>query len=85
MRSIAILALAVSLVACASQPAGDYLIGDALPETFEQQAADCEMRAEQSRTMYGMGGFAGIAAYYGSYNRVFDACMRAKGFHRKES
>jgi hypothetical protein len=58
--------------------------GNTLEKQFITDSAQCEMEGEKSRTMGGMGGLAGIASYHETFNRVYDACMRAKGYARKQ-
>lgn len=71
-----------SLAGCASYKAGDYRHADS-DEQFARESAACEMAGEQSRTTGGYGGLTGIASRSESYGRVFDACMRSKGYTRK--
>jgi len=72
------------LAGCAMGPdLADYRRGKATLEQFEMDGAACEMAGEQRRSMDGMGGLAGIAQYHGSFDRVFDACMRSKGYRRR--
>ncbi len=57
----------------------------AIPDKqFTTESAQCEMEGEKSRTMGGMGGLAGTSSYYETFNRVYDACMRSKGYTRKQ-
>lgn len=83
--SIAIL-LAVLLSACASFSnfrAEDYDRRDTPESQFVKDSAACELEGEKSRSTGSMGGMAGVASYYETFNRVFDACMRSKGYRRK--
>jgi hypothetical protein len=79
---LAIVVLAAVLAGCASYKAGDYRHTDP-DEQFARESAGCEMAGEQSRTSGGYGGLTGVASRSESYNRVFDACMRSKGYTRK--
>jgi hypothetical protein len=58
--------------------------GDVPDRQLVMESAQCEMEGEKSRSMQGMGGLAGIASHYETFNRVYDACMRAKGYMRKK-
>ena len=58
--------------------------GDIPDKQFTTESAQCEMEGEKSRSVGGMGGLAGMASYYETFNRVYDACMRAKGYNRKQ-
>lgn len=69
------------LSGCMSAPVFER--GDVAERQFNMDSADCEMRGEQSRNTGGMGGLAGMTQYSDSYNRVYGACMRAKGYARK--
>ena len=62
-----------------------YMQAQSSNEKFSRESADCEMKGANKQTMGGMGGLAGIASHYESYNKVYDACMRSKGFQRAPS
>lgn len=66
------------LCACTST-GGDYR------GAKSEDIAACELEGEKARTMGGYEGLVGLAGYYESYNRVFDACMRSKGYQRTAS
>lgn len=82
--------VAVVLVAaggCASmssRTADEYDRGDVPERQFQMQAAACEAYAESGRNTGGQGGLTGAAFYYETFNKVYDACMRSKGFARKK-
>lgn len=73
----------VLLTSCSTLKVTDYDQGAAPQDQFEREAAACEMEASRSQSMDGMGGLAGITSYYESYDRVFDPCMRSKGYKKK--
>ena len=86
MRSLAILSALLLLTACASfrsQTSSDFDRGNTPIDQFTRESAACEADGEKRRSMDGLGGLAGIAQMYGSFNRVYDACMRSKGYTRK--
>ena len=67
---------------CASQQLA-FRSGDTPKKQFRMDVADCEMKGEQNRSTDGMGGLAGILAYDESFERVYDACMRSKGYEKR--
>ena len=71
-----VIAVLLLLAGCASTGA-DY---KGAPDS---DVAACELESEKSRTGGGYGGAIGVASYYESYNRVFDACMRSKGYAKR--
>jgi hypothetical protein len=80
MRALAIaLLLLLALLACDTTKTA-FVPGVATAAVFDQDSADCELRGEEKRTFGGLGGLAGVAMYSESFNRVYTACMRAKGY-----
>lgn len=82
---IAILLVAI-LSACASFSdfrAEHYDRRDTPESQFIKDSTACELEGEKNRSTGGMGGLAGVASYHETFNRVFDACMRSKGYARK--
>lgn len=71
-----------SLTGCASAPIA-YEKADVSADQQTADSAACEMEGEKNRTFGGMGGLAGIVTYNESFNRVYDACMRSKGYAAK--
>ncbi len=59
-----------------------YEQGGTSDNIFDRDSADCEMKGAENQSVGGMGGLAGVASYYETYNRVYDACMRSKGYPR---
>ena len=77
--------LALALAGCGSftyRTTEQYDPGGASAELYQREGAQCEMAAYQSRSSQGFGGLAGAANMVDSFNTVFDACMRAKGYRR---
>lgn len=87
MKFAIVLVLVFAICGCSSfsnRTIADYDPMTASQKQFAMDSAWCEMEGEKSRTMDGMGGLAGIASHYESFNRVYDACMRSKGYPRKD-
>jgi hypothetical protein len=83
--AIAVL-LAIFLAGCAHKPVeGDYVRGDTPPAQFSKDAAGCELVAETGQSSQGAGGLTGAVALSSSYAKIYDACMRSKGYPRKEA
>lgn len=76
--------LSLVLIGCSTLKVQDYNRGQTPESQFQREAADCEMKGEQSRTNGGYGGIAGSSEYLESFNRVFDACMRSKGYSKNQ-
>lgn len=78
MRPVILIALL--LTGCAST-AKEYAGSG---QQFDQDAAFCEFEGEKSRSGGGYDAMIGGIYYTESFNRVFDACMRMKGYaHRR--
>lgn len=72
------------VVGCATFRAGaaeDYDRGQAPPPRFANDAAVCAKLAEADQRNLGIGG--DIDPTHATYNRMFDACMRASGYRHK--
>ena len=54
--------------------------GDKSEAQFTKDHAECEFEGEKARTTGGMGGLAGAAEHEESFARVFNACMKARGY-----
>jgi len=84
MKYILILAIAAtSATGCSTLNRDDYSPGTADKDEFTRDAAKCEMIASQSSHSGGMGGVAGSLSQRDTYDRVFDPCMRSKGYIKK--
>ena len=70
------------LAGCQTVTANDYAPTKNAPQ-FDKDAAACEMEANKVKTTHGFGGLAGISALQESYNNQYDACMRSKGYQKK--
>lgn len=61
----------------------DYDPAQAPAERFARDSAECEMVAAQSQNTGGLPGAWGVLTFREKRNRVYDPCMRAKGYPRK--
>jgi hypothetical protein len=61
--------------------AEDYESGNGQAKQFANDAAVCAKLAEADQHNFGVGG--DIDPTHATYNRMFDACMRASGYRRK--
>jgi hypothetical protein len=82
----ATLLAALFVAGCAHKPVeGDYIRGDTPATQFIRDAAGCELMAETGHSSQGYDGLTGVVALNNSYARIYDACMRSKGYPRKET
>ncbi len=75
--------LSVALLAagCASvRTSGDYEPGAADKAKFQKDSAVCERQAEADQKSIGLGP---MDVTQSTFNRMYDACMRASGYARK--
>ena len=74
---------AFAAMGCAStqlRTAEDYDTGGTPQAQFDKGAALCDKQAEADEKVMGRGP---LDPTHSTYNRMFDACMRASGFVRK--
>lgn len=74
----------LAVVSCAAFKAGaaeDYDRGQAPQPQFLNDAKVCANLAEADQKKFGMGGE--MDPTHATYNRMFDACMRASGYQHK--
>jgi hypothetical protein len=72
------------VVGCASfaiRTADDYDRGQASQPKFVKDSEVCAKQAEADQSKFGIGG--DIDPTHATYNRMYDACMRASGHRRK--
>jgi hypothetical protein len=72
------------LIGCAStakRSADDFDPGPAPRSQFAKDADLCARQAEADQRRFGIGG--DIGASHSTYNRMYEACMRASGYQRK--
>jgi hypothetical protein len=77
----AAIVLAVGCAGFAKRAAADYERGDASPTRFAQDNAACGKQSEADQQRYGVG--SDLDPMHSTYNRMYDACMRASGYKRK--
>ena len=86
LKIFALTTFLIATTGCASLSNLDseaFQQGDIQKKQFITDSAQCEMEGEKNRTMGGLGGLAGVMSSYETFNRVYDACMRSKGYSRK--
>ena len=74
---------AIALMGCAStavRTADDYDTGSTPQAQFQKGASLCDKQAESDEKNMGTGA---LDPTHSTYNRMFDACMRASGWTRK--
>ena len=74
---------AFALMGCGStdvRTADDYDPGSTPQAQFQKGASLCDKQAESDQKNMGPGS---LDPTHGTYNRMFDACMRASGWTRK--
>jgi len=62
--------------------AEDYDRGQTPPAQFSKDGEMCAKMAESDQKRFGAGGEIDLTQ--ATYNRMFDACMRASGYQRKQ-
>ena len=81
---LAVLALLV-VIGCArfaARTADDYEQGPAPRPQFVRDSEACARQAEIDQRRFGIGGE--MDPTHGTFNRMYDACMRASGYQRKQ-
>jgi hypothetical protein len=61
---------------------GDYEQGAAPAPQFAKDSEVCAQLAQADQKEFGIGGEIDLT--HATYNRMFDACMRASGYRRKQ-
>jgi hypothetical protein len=77
-------AVILALAACTSfakRAPDDYDPGPAQRQQFVRDNEMCAKQAEGDQRRYGYGGDLGVQT---TYNRMYDACMRASGYRLKQ-
>lgn len=82
MRHAVTLAAAL-LVGCAGPK--EFERGQATEAQFTRDQAECELEGEKHRSAGGYGGLAAVAEFEESFARVYNACMKARGYSVKTS
>jgi hypothetical protein len=79
------LAVALCLAGCtamAARTSSDYDKGSATDRRYQQDAEGCEKQAEANQKDHGMGPYDPT---HGSYNWMYDVCMRSGGYERRKA
>ena len=66
----------------AARTANDYELGQAPRPQFVKDSEVCAKQAEADQRRFGIGGE--MDPTHATYNRMYDACMRASGYKRKQ-
>jgi len=82
LLAVAVLLGAFGCATLKGGAAGDYERGNASPSQFTKDGETCAKQAEADQKQFGMGGEHDPT--HATYNRMFDACMRASGYTRKQ-
>ena len=83
LRALAAIAAAVALAACSTITAStsaQYDRGSVPEAQFQKDADSCAKEAEAHQKEFGYGQYDPTR---GPYNRLYDACMRSRGYQRK--
>jgi hypothetical protein len=75
------LSIAVGCASFAIRTADVYDRGPAPQPQFAKDSEVCARQAEADQSKFGIGG--DIDPTHATYNRMYDACMRASGYRRK--
>jgi len=81
MLAIPALFIIVGCASFATRAAADYDRGQAPQPQFVKDSEVCAKQAEADQSRFGIGG--DIDPTHATYNRMYDACMRASGYRRK--
>jgi hypothetical protein len=79
--SVLAVVLALGCTAFVQRSAADYERGEVSPTRFTQDSAACAKQSDADQLRYGMG--ADLDLTHSTFNRMYDACMRASGYTRK--
>ena len=77
------LVVAIGCATYAARTVDDYDQGQALRPQFVKDNEACSRQAEVDQRRFGIGG--DMDPTHATYNRMYDACMRASGYQRKQS
>jgi len=82
-RALTAIAAAAAVVACAATTAltaADYEPGSRTQAQLQKDGEGCVKEAEAHQKEFGYGQYDPTR---GPYNRLYDACMRSRGYQRK--
>lgn len=80
MKAVGV-ALVLVLTAC-TYDAAQYAHPGVEEAAFQREAAACEADAYGNQSSSGLLGLGGMVSMTESFNNVYDACMRSKGYAR---
>ena len=75
------LIVAIGCTTFAPRTAADYERGDAPNAKFARDSEACAKQSEADQARFGVGG--DLDPTHATFNRMYDACMRASGYRRK--
>jgi hypothetical protein len=81
MLGVAALFVVVGCTSFATRTAEDYDRGQTPQPQFVKDGEVCARQAEADQRKFGIGG--DMDPTHATYNRMYDACMRASGYRRK--
>ena len=76
------LLVVIGCATLAARTADDYDQGQALRPQFVKDSEVCAKQAEADQRRFGIGGE--MDPTHATFNRMYDACMRASGYQRKQ-
>jgi len=82
MLAVAALLVVIGCATYAARTAEDYEQGPAPRPQFVKDNEACARQAEVDQRKFGIGG--DMDPTHATYNRMYDACMRASGYRRKQ-
>ena len=80
--ALAALMVVIGCATYAARTANDYEQGSAPRPQFAKDNEACARQATIDQRRFGIGGE--MDPTHGTYNRMYDACMRASGYQRKQ-
>jgi hypothetical protein len=82
MLAVPALLIVIGCATYAARTAEDYEQGPAPRPQFVKDNEACARQAEVDQRKFGIGG--DMDPTHATYNRMYDACMRASGYQRKQ-
>jgi len=82
MLAVAALVVVIGCATYAARTADDYDQGQAPRPQFVKDNEACARQAEADQRRFGIGGE--MDPTHATFNRMYDACMRASGYQRKQ-
>jgi hypothetical protein len=82
MLAVPALLIVIGCATYAARTAEDYEQGPAPRPQFVKDNEACARQAEVDQRKFGIGG--DMDPTHATYNRMYDACMRASGYLRKQ-